>query len=742
MSRVYFLGFLFHAVLCQSCIWFKFFFVVFDLMRKLGFLRQFSASSSRGVVLPLLALLIGILIAVTALVIDISIMSNAQQQYQSYARLAALSAIEGYFSSGENAELDRKSVDALAKANDILKHQYGIADPSGGKSYASLSPYYALSQGVLSDADAAQLQWGYWSYDSSDCSAGGVTPCFVSQDTTGSVQVQDSVNAFRVTGLFPSINLTGFSSYAFGRDYSEAIRVDAIATVVARHGCFLVDISNSVIRDTHTLQGPTDGGGNIKPEFLAGTATAVGEEYVFLLTDDNSGEFSDSQYDTLYSGGDGGWGLFSPLDASSGSQYHTRGANQGEPKVHYGDDYVRVKTFGDAARAHIADVDEFHPPATGEYALGGSDGLFYRVDTYRDPATVPLASRYRGPEPLRTIFQGLRSAVQGFKERRVSGDKLCLVFYDQSFSWPRIVLPTDDFDYLLELTDFALAGGIPLANESSGVDISGSTGLLRTIRHGLFPGMSPLPPASTVQRSWIFTDTPRAVTEALTMLEAAKDPLIKSSDFLVLIGDGLTNCYTNSLGNQSCNNIYDHHKESVNALESIIANRVIGNDIRVHALLVGDSVGPHTVRVEDPDESGSGKCLSDIDYRGRREEIVRQIGLISYALGGKDDGADGVVPYASAADISSVYEQMVLGNTRYYEVNRYLYEIVASTKGIYAPLRPSPLGCSVVDLERDCNSSIKRQLNDPQCRTFEEQMDDYIEEIITDNPFVIVDIGG
>ncbi len=426
----------------------------------------FHSDDESGAILILTAIILVVVVSFAALAVDLTAAASKAQRSRQYVKLAALAALEEY-NDTEGTHAQKMSA-ALERANEISEVNVVL-------NFAGEATPNEVSEG----SGSAVLEAGQWYYAalplSDPCS--GTYPCFVEGADSSSPP-----NAFRIAGnLHESYNPI-FAQAAWGNSSSININVAATASVVPRHACFLVDLSPSMTRETHELGGQ-------------------GTEFAFLLEADNPG-LSSTRHD---------------VDWDNLGAFPVRGGASTVINEHYQDDYELRTTLSDLnfqdsednfANAEIYSEHHYDPATDPFYAV--NNGLSYRIDTFRDLI-------YSGPEPLRTVFEGLKRAVEIFKARSVAGDKVCLIFYDQTLSWTRIVKLTDDYDYLEKFLDWD-----ELSDPTKGFE--------RAVQHGLFPA----------RRS--NTNMTLAVAEAMKQFAAEKNVAVPSSDFMVLIGDGKTNC--------------------------------------------------------------------------------------------------------------------------------------------------------------------------------------------------------
>lgn len=644
----------------------------------------------RGAILPLFAIMALPLLILVSVVIDVGIFFASRQQALAFTRVSALAALQEFYDTNDCLGIpctNQQRYDAaLARAQQIGSRQKLIG-----------SPHSVPQIGEFYDAGKARLIPGRWSTDTGECpSSDG---CFV--ETADLSDPAESINSFRMEGKLYNSITNQFAAALLGFPVLP-IHVFTTATVVPRHACFVVDISPSITRETHR-QRPT------APDM---------DEAAYLLPQHNPG--ISSTYDEAQ------WNWLE-------SNYPNRPPEEiptSSATLHFADDYRQKITFGggydrEELRSRVPDFDDLHPENSGIYEL--PDRHSYEVDVYTD-------ANYEGPNPLTDIFSSLNQIMNLFEQRAVTGDRACLVFYNASLAWPRVVRLTNNWPYLKGYTDYTVYGSIsddpalpsgpidpaqaavdPDPKDSSNLfspaftanDYYDTQGRELAIRRGLFPTYNS------------FSDMYLGVTEALSQLESAFDEESVSSDFIVHFGDGLANVYREG-GSRYMGGGYDEHQKAITEFGNFMLTHAgKTNPVPIHFILFGDDVGPHTVEHQKPG-APFGTCMSDDEFRSSRSTHP-----FDFVKG--DD------------DPQQAYQNRDAANP-YFTANRKLYEFSVRTRGIFQPIRPPASGCSPG--ERIACTPGDRMLLDPFCRTPEQQIDDALMKIMGENPFTISEIGS
>ncbi len=662
----------------------------------------------RGVILLITALIIFAFFMVAALALDFSQMSANVEQGTQTAKFAALTALQAYSTSSKDLSRSERLTQALAQANSVTGQN--LLMTMGGKATGDT---ISMTQADVAPGNVPILIAGKYyseapeSYCSNPCTSGDSPPCFVPLNgvklsceppgtTSGSVQP----NSFRMLGRYYSDLRTIFARLMGSNKYSVA--VDVISAFTPRRGMFLVDISLSTYRQTHWYT-------KTSPEYPS--------YYSYYLAADNGSS------NTFYDSGGGSWPTLSPNRA----QYPALPAGApgtGAPEfqtLHYQSDYAVVysgappgaapspytgKTASmmqmvtDADYNSNPDYSKHHPnpvpqetpyPPGVDYSASQHAGTF-RVDTFRN-------SSYGGPEPFMTIFSGLNGAVDAFKERAVTGDRLGIVFFDHVLTWPRVISLTSDFDYIKKFTD------VSVTNDPN-------RGLQLVLKHGIFPhkgSMSNLLAASN---------------EAMRQFNENQTAGTSSVDFMVYFGDGLVNCVQNPaalcIGQpgctaEACTEGYNHYRRAMNELRHFALYTLFPRRISMNVVLVGSHVGPHTLALGD----SHGNCMTYTDARNAELEFTQGLNFAS----------------GDQSAWSNAYENMSAA-APFYEAVEDMYRISRITGGIFGPIRPYSNSPSLY--APSCTDTNPPRIMYSHYSSTAD-VDRYIkEEIMESNPYMIV----
>lgn len=673
-------------------------------MMKASAPHRSASQTEHGLIMVLTAILLFAFFMIAALALDFSQMAVGNEQGLNNARFAALSALQAYSQAPDDKTVEEKIEIALAQANTAGSLNKNLT--FGGKQTAdTLTTAGTTGPKLIAGKYYAEAPTALCS---NPCTNSQSPPCFVTlSEVNTSCEASGTIgepNAFRVVGNFYSDLRTTFSKIIGWNAY--AVPVDVIAAFTPRRGMFLVDISASAFQDTHWYD-------KTSPDYPS--------FYSYYLQPDN-GTAGATYYDSS-------WGALNASRASpppgapnsSSASYDT---------LHYRSDYAVVSSasFGSSPTPsptytgrssyyirmlkdtdYTAAGEEFgthHPdPSTSSssvnYRADQHQGTFH-IDTYRDAS-------YAGPEPFTTIFRGLDSAVDSFKQRAVTGDKLGIVFFDQNLVWPRVINLTDDFNYIKKFTD------ISVYNDDN-------YGLQKVLRHGIFPSAESM------------SNLLMATTEAVRQFDRLQASSVASVDFIVYFGDGFANCVINvgavgPPGTNACGDDYSHYRQAIQELRQFALSTLYPRRISFNTILVGGSAGPHVLALSN----GAGGCMSDTEARNAELEYVRGMNLPAVPANPYDPSYN-----TNMGTWSAAYNSKSDSNP-FYQVDADMYRIARATGGIWGPLRPYTTDQTL------CNPGCTS--TDPataprirySCSPTSTDVNRYIrEEIMNANPYMIV----
>lgn len=698
---------------------------------------------NKGGVLVFLLVVILALCMLMAYVIDLNSYYVRKTQADANAKIIALTALEEYYDSvrdcgtgGISCTVEFRLERALARASEVANTNLMMADE-------------ALTDIEReNDMVGAVLEHGIWEREEAKCRSflNVEAPCFIKLEP-GSVTDTGQPrhpNAFRVWGrLFPEGSKNFFAD-TFLDTGAVGIRVDATASMVPRKGCFLVDISRSTKETTHkNFDLPVfDSEGNFKwnESYQCSNPPAGTEQCCPPQSPHGNHGFEAAEfaYDIRPAPGPGEpteLGPKTPIEKAwacmEQSPNRFRGLDRSHYR-HYRNDY-RAFTLLTDRNDLPGDVGAYHPPLVAD----GYEHYVSKSDSY----WVDIVAR---PEPLKTILDGIYSAIDVFQERAVAGDDICLVLFDSNLDWPRVIQltnlnepPEKKLDYLKSLTDFSNEReyDYTFAHGGGYLNTGGDTGFERVVKHGMFP---------SYHSDTNFQQAIMYATKEFDKAGNTSNGGVPSSNFMVLITDGLGNCRecTPELEAQflcdrdvsfyHCGRDYADHAVAMQDIKSLAVSHLQTTKTPLHVILVGEDVEPHTMDIfnPSPNPAGSDRCYTDEEWRAKDRLEEQDEDVFDFTA---------QIPPEQRAEAFKNRSS----STPYYQVARDMYEVAVSTGGIFGPLRPK---CSEVDPALQppprCNSTVgpRKVTCDKENRTKAEQIREYLEKIVTFNPYTIVDV--
>ncbi len=537
--------------------------------------RQFR-KREHGAVLVLVAIASVVIFGIVGLSVDIGLALAGSAKQQRIAELAALAAMEGYANSAQDATYDEK----IARALDRSRTVSGLGDNLLVVNSFLQDPLQAdrpAPIGIGSEGAEGLLTAGRWwptrapdtfCADSAvppnycGCKAAAdFVPCFAAlvQGMPGT----PVVNAFRMEVKLPdsSLFVTRFARF-LGLPLMQ-FRSQGTAAFVPRRGIFVLDLSKSMTYETHVDEDP------LRSMYAFPMHSQFFNHSCFsesLLDDASKPPCIDDITRCVFYGPQGlqNSAPDSPRKRWNQMEAHRPGPSS-DPKKHYRDDYRCLE-----ATFFVRDF------GTGTYVPRTEK---YLIDVYRD-------DNYRGPEPLNSTLRAIHRAMDRFNQRSVNGDRFAFMGIDSDFIYsdssgqnqPRVtelILPD------VQDTAFHRFGDLYNITDVDTTDSPGAK-LERRIREYLIftrsSGKSNLPAAFTFARQILSEPNPNGSM---------------TSDFVVYFGDGITNCVNPFSGPQCDSKSFSFHVNSLNEVVDQQASDYRGSGITMNVVLLGDVVQPH-----------------------------------------------------------------------------------------------------------------------------------------------------
>ena len=627
-------------------------------------------SAERGAVLILFAFAVAGLIAMIALAIDTSLFASQHSKYDRTAEHSALAALEAYLEEINVSGDEQHALElAAARASELAEMNLSVHLTTALRSDTA-QPLSKLGANVQ-DENGAVIP-GRWHFVDSPEAAGCDAPVVPFRPCFQSLAPTQRANAMRVELKVHDNSPLKVMFSGFVPGLHRTFTAHAVASLVPRRAVFLLDLSPSIVRDTH----------------VNNSSPGVNSEYAFYV-------------DPIAAGCSAGWAA--TLESSQQNIFNALGLNRPggafEPKMHYRSEFQCFTV----------------PAVTESFAL----------DT-----VVP-------PEPLSGVLSAIHTSMSVFSERGVTADRFGLAGFDDEIlptrRLPMTVPDLSEPDY----NDFFIATdqSRPIAERVSKFLFPRFFGG-RVVTIG--PDMFRIPAQ---------TDIANALRAAENMI-ADEQNFDYADNFVVLISDGLSNCSPDPITATKRRCIYDptdpalsetNVRAGVDELLQV-ADELQQFKIKLHVLLIGKSVGPHTLVLKD-----DTRCLSDESARSNEPDI-------QYT---KYEGGS-----------------LAAGGGPFYYPNK-IYDNVRQTGGLWVPIRDccrdsagqcTPAAeallnrvCGAATVGRgevvgcaqcagaDCPDFCRwvdasgRLTCDPKGRDQNSQVSDIIGVIMRDNPFLLVD---
>ncbi len=609
-------------------------------------------NNQAGTVLILMAGFVVFVVAMLALVIDLSVSSSSHTKLRRNAEYAALGALEAFLKTPSGGPQNAKLKAALLKAqqltgfsdNFILAKPF-LEDPNDTQNFlCSIDINANCANAPIAQTTHGALVAGKWHFSAPDTDGDGIAcepleyttqdtalsptcpcnagawagePCF--EPLKNPEDPNSPPNAFRVNLQLKSDSFirTLFASIPVVGKNRMFIAANATAALVPRHGVFLIDLSPSTHAETHLrdLTAPATDPRQSESSFLldasygACPTSCVAQcnckvvDFTTLFNSIDCFQPTASQVDYMDDARPSpGMSVTDCADPSAPGEC--------PPWKHFRSDY----------QCQEVTYSEDGGPAKTER---------YLVDVYKNLNPTLPQNKYSGPEPLNSMLSGVYEALDEFETRAVSGDLAAIVGFDQTVditpqggghmrNFPLTSPGSQTFDEMKKLSDVENPNYDPLQERAS---------------HLFLP------------RPKKYTNLPAALIHAQDLL--AQAPGADSAEsFVVLFTDGMTNVNIANLGtggpsddkvctlDSPCSPGWAANPISMYFWISMFQSfELLVNDggkldtftdpvirsfrdqnIALHTFLVGSQVGPHTLLVSD----GGGSCMSDTDARKRQ----------------------------------------------------------------------------------------------------------------------------
>ncbi|MDD2941527.1 MAG: hypothetical protein PHC51_01035 [bacterium] len=684
--------------------------------------------NEKGSIIALVAIVMTVLVLFAALSIDTARLFTSDSEHRHNAEFIALSAIEGYYTAdfdpSDSAETrhQKRLQSAIEKAETVGGYATYMTLDSGEivKSGSLSYPNGYTVDGVHNGNSGVIIPGRWWSEEPTETCAvytegSSTCPCLDGAWRGAcfeEVDPEDSaISAFQVDLKTPDESpLTLLFAKAGGTDAeSIGLNARAIGSLTPRRGMFLVDLSKSVVAETHlakalNIADPGTQRGFVGYELDTSSSSCPFDGANNVCPNDLSCTFLHTEEDDTYNN------FFASPPAYARSLDDIRGIITGPPTRHFKDDYrcysvdyldKSTATEQNIHREFLVDVNWQNTSNTSDY--------------------------YVGPQPLTNILGGIHTAFSLFEQRSVRSDLAGVLGYDRSSNIDiRTLEPSipgsDEFTDMKEMFDVSNPGDL--------------TAKALRAQAMFFPRPDNDPVVGGGANN---TDIRGAIEVALSKL-ANESSSATAENFIVLFTDGITNCVrSNTFGARGVDGKYCQNNEPVyNASVTEVLNyadqQLVPRKIPIHLFMFGNDVSPHTFLTTSVDKPTV--CMGELEARVR--------GVAYYKTGGTLASASSATPFYTANQIS---------------------DLAKKTNGFFLPIRPP---CKVSGVNTDVTATLDaacatkgvgyvkgvytptavvvpnftdgsgRLICDPKGRTQDQQITEYMEQILGDNPFSLV----
>lgn len=562
---------------------------------------------SSGSVVLILTILLPLIMAAVVFSIELSRLGVFSDRLKQVAEHAAQRSLMAYARSDTGAPLS-SLLAARREANNVGKLEEPFSYVFSSFPAAAEQIVFPLEQ---SEQTHGVLTPGIWHFKppkdcqiyatSASCPCPGGAwqgACFeeLKASAAGSDPEKFKLNAIQInlrlsTKYLPEKLLTAL----LGAERMQ-LSAKATAAIIPRHGVFLLDLSRSMKRDTHLnyeKQVREVSGGALRSNTRALTLAA---EYAFKLDriKDAAGNYqiasSCPQPETCTENGaclvaDGKMRTYNFLfngEVREGNLLEDQRdpAFPSEKTKHYKSDYQCLAlSYAEDGKPHAAN---------------------YLIDTYEGQSSD--GGKYDGPEPLNTLLVGLHEALSILKKQEVPGDRIGMLGFDQSAAIDKRCMRGQGADCAALISTKEAS----FEDFLSVIDIEAQS--LATVQRRLsdyllFPRLDAA------------SNLPEALKKTRQMLEQSSNDNY-SQNFVLVFSDGVSTCTSS----RSCSDDESGFSASFQETKGILSKDFLEKGVRVHFVLSGDYVKPHTLLAPSLDTPGS--CMTEDEARTRGISLV------------------------------------------------------------------------------------------------------------------------
>lgn len=728
--------------------------------------------NERGAVYILVAVSVMTFLALIAMVIDLSMATTSNEQQIHNCEYVALAAFEAFTKASPPTELEPEAAyrfrlnAALGRANEIaaknrmVSRQFTEDDTPFdelGLDETSLDPGYVFEAGGENWGPGGLLVPGHWytkeeandecpgdSGNSFLCTCQGKNHrkrCF-----KRNVWGERSIGAFRCQARLETPIQT-LAARIIGQD-NIFIQGSATATSTPHSIMSLFELDESLWYETHppgpNLRGPSEGVDT--PDGPMACLSGDPGEYSLFTFGWPMEPFTAAGTRTCYANSCAGiaqWGSLpdrrpnlSPLNEA----------------VHYKDDFALVRFYAPGNNLPTWPLCNMNTPR------GSSSWAPFAASTSIDHERMEVrlnghTSDYRGckmidlkvsPEPFSSLLEGLQTTMDELQRRSDGASKLGVIGFDYQ------VLPA--------------AAGVRTYPYGTGFDELRSKlnpndmrNLIQNLFIPFYGGCNATSDTSTGAGHGDYTIALRAAAKEL---EKADSHTTKS---IILNATGISDCFTDRSGVQTCNIGRGAGGATLRATSLYLihglAEELIAQGIRVHVILANAREQVHTLNVPRKEYTeccdAHGEDANGLDRCPSCDGIHRWME--------DDEAMDADVPFAwQGSTVAGHQNPTYCANSHplpcYSGPSYYLYELAKRTGGRYLPLRPMPPPECCPDRNEgaicagpnpeggyfprvpntDPQDPDQRQLYDPWCRSHDQQVIDFVKELVEETDLRLV----
>lgn len=651
-------------------------------------------AEERGAILPLFLLMLPVIILFVGAAIDLSRWSNMRRADEYFGQLAALKGLQVWMANSAIAN----NTTRLATVKSTVENSLGQSNYVGSTSY---NPTFHATDKLQGGVFTA----GFWYFNPAVIPAGSTRFVAVNRPNgivrlpplnVGDPPEDVPANAMMVEGAISTDAANRpYLIHHFMPGFSQTSNIRVIASVTPRIQAYLVDTTPNLTQTSHLNNPP------------APVTDYPGRRFGYLLTSDNpsASPNNDSTWATLSS---------SPLRRATLPA--TRPDLVGNPLVHLFDDYNRIVLWNDDTRSvagfsTLPEATILANPTDATYAGAldlGNQQRVYRLDQYSPQQGT-------GPMPLQNIFAGISTAISYMQTQAVTGDKVCIILFDNTLAWTRTIPCTGNLAGVLQV--LAMGGADPAAGNDAGtvtptdpVMVNASQSRFRmAMRKNWFPNTN------------AFTDMQLAYNMAIKLINDGGGDLGVTRNSITFITDGMNNVsYSGTNANPS--NTAANHLTSIGQLQALVGSTAGNTHTAINTILIGDEVAPNSVQIRAPGHPWRCMTIDEMRRAGVNETY---------------------------GDPSNKNSESVFQNARpgspYQYTNVEMASLSQSTGGIFAPvLRPSGgANCyqTPISSGNPCPMTPRANECDVTGRTQAQQIDGWMPQIVGSDPYNVVHVG-